>query len=338
MKLLLLFFALIFHSQFSQASTIFDPPIQLQERESTQVTDVISTTIKDLTYCKAGAIDLHMDAYLPAFHAKTPSPVLIYIHGGAWIAGDKDESTLRADLPELLKRGYAVFSINYRLAPVFRFPAQIEDCKCAVRSIRANGKNYNIDPTRIGVWGSSAGGHLATLLGVTEGSSEFEGSGGYSDQSSAVQAVATYFGPADITSSDWSLIDKVGFLSVFGASKYWAKASSVQYVTKQAPPFLVLVGDKDKIVDAKQGDYLFSQLKANKVKADLLVMKNCGHEFHSWGRTMFPSRPEVTKKLGVFFDQHIKRQDPNSYAHTRPRRVFNETPGRAATKPENSRE
>ena len=281
-----------------------------------------------------------MDAYLPALRDKTPSPVLIYIHGGAWIAGDKDDASMRADLPELLKRGYAVFSINYRLAPVFRFPAQLEDCKCAVRSIRANAKKFNIDPTRIGVWGSSAGGHLATLLGVTSEYGEFEGSGGYSDQSSAVQAVATYFGPADITSSDWSLIDKVGFLSVFGVSKYWAKASSVNYVTKQAPPFWVLVGDKDKLVDAKQGNYLFSQLKSNQVEASLLVMKNCGHEFSAKGGAIFPSRPEVSKKLAVFFDQHIKlaEQDQSSFANTRPRRVFSETLSRTATKPENSRE
>lgn len=336
-QLLYLFLAIFSFSQVLQASQ----PVQKKEAksngESVSIIEANSKIIKDITYCKNGDSELRMDAYLPTLRSKALLPALIYIHGGAWIAGDKDEGPLRADLPELLQRGYAVFSINYRLAPIHRFPAQIEDCKCAVRSLRANAKKYNIDPTRIGVWGSSAGGHLATLLGVTPGFSEFEGDGGYPEQSSAVQSVATFFGPSDLTTSDWSLIDKLGLLSAFGASKLWAKASPVNYVTKQAPPFWVVVGDKDKIVDAKQGQRLFAKLKTHQVQSSLLVVKNCGHEFSSWGKATFPARPEVSRQLASFFDKNIKSA-AQEMVTTRPRRVTSETAGRAATKSENSRE
>ena len=337
-QLLCIFFAFLFIHQFSQASV--GQPIQEPEpnRESVALGASTGKTIRDITYCKTGDTDLRMDAYLPPSRDNAPLPVLIYIHGGAWIAGDKDEKPLRTDLPGLLQRGYAVFSINYRLAPLYRFPAQIEDCKCAVRSIRANAKKYNIDPARLGVWGSSAGGHLATLLGVTEGVSEFEGDGGYPEQSSAVQAVATFFGPADLTTSDWSLIDKLGFLSGFGTSKYWLKASPVNYVTRQAPPFWVVVGDKDKIVSPQQGQRLFAELKSHQVQSSLLVVKNCGHEFAFSGNPT-PSRPEVSKQLVKFFDQNIRPAKlEQSFVHTRPRRVMSEAISATAIKQENSRE
>ncbi len=339
-QLLYLFFVLLFIHQLSQTSV--GQPIQIQEpqseAESVSKKSSIRKTIKNITYCKTDETELRMDVYFPTSRDNSPLPALLYIHGGAWIAGDKDEAPLRADLPDLLARGYAVFSINYRLAPLHRFPAQIEDCKCAVRSIRANAKKYNIDPARLGVWGSSAGGHLATLLGVTEGVSEFEGDGGYPEQSSAVQAVATFFGPADLTTSDWSLIDKLGFLSGFGTSKYWLRASPVNYVNRQAPPFWVVVGDKDKIVSPKQGHRLFAELKSHQVQSSLLVVKNCGHEF-AFSENPTPSRPEVSKQLVKFFDQNIRpAKYEQNLVHTRPRRVLGETISTTATKQENSRE
>jgi acetyl esterase/lipase len=308
--LVVLFCALPTQAQVTKSGSIFTdaakPRVQLPTTEEIKTDPPNATVIREITYCKVGSRDLRMDAYLPKNRGTNKSPALIYIHGGAWITGDKDEGPIEQDLGELLTRGYAVFSINYRLAPFSQFPAQIEDCKCAVRSLRANATKYSIDARRIGVWGSSAGGHLAALLGTTSGISQFEGYAGYPEESSAVQAVVTYFGPADLTTSDWGFIDKLGFLVVFGTSKNWPKASPINYVTKDDPPFYVIGGDRDDRVDVRQQQMMYAKLQTIGVPSELLIVKNCDHEFSPKGGALNPSRSEVTKRLADFFDKNIR--------------------------------
>lgn len=126
---------------------------------------------------------------------EAPLPVVIWVHGGGWETGTKDASPAA----RLVPYGYAAVSISYRFSQVAPYPAQIHDCKAAVRWVRAHAKEYNFDPDRIGVWGASAGGHLVALLGTTAGEQELEGDvGGNLEQSSAVQAVCDWFGPTDI--------------------------------------------------------------------------------------------------------------------------------------------
>lgn len=137
-----------------------------------------------------------LDIYLPNTGAG-PFPVIIWIHGGGWQSGDKATAAPRA--AALLPLGFAVIGLNYRLSSDADFPAQIHDCKGAIRAIRANAATYNLDPTRIGVWGSSAGGHLVALLGTSGDVAAAEGEvGGNLTFSSRVQAVADYFGPTDL--------------------------------------------------------------------------------------------------------------------------------------------
>ncbi len=137
-----------------------------------------------------------LDIYLPD-NAPTPYPVVVWIHGGGWSGGDKSGAAGRA--ARLAPLGYAVVGINYRLSGDAIFPAQIHDCKGAIRWLRANAATYNFDPDRIGVWGSSAGGHLVALLGTSGGVPQLEGTvGGNTTFSSGVQAVADYFGPTDL--------------------------------------------------------------------------------------------------------------------------------------------
>ena len=129
--------------------------------------------LKDLPYVENGHARNKLDLYLPK-DAKGPLPVVVWVHGGAWRAGSKDGC--RAAW--LTGKGYAVASINYRLSQHAVFPAQIEDCKAAIRWLRANAGKYHFDPDHIGVWGESAGGHLVALLGTTGGAKELEGKGG----------------------------------------------------------------------------------------------------------------------------------------------------------------
>jgi acetyl esterase/lipase len=158
-----------------------------------------SKTARDVIYGKADAVELKMDIYFPPNEEGKPVPAVMFVHGGAWSVGDKSRMTFSQLLPLLVKRGYLVTSINYRLAPKYKFSAQIEDAKCAVRFLRAHAGEFNLDPNRIGVEGESAGGHLVALLGLTDANAGFEGNGGWNDQSSRVEAVADLFGPADLT-------------------------------------------------------------------------------------------------------------------------------------------
>ncbi len=307
---LILFCALPAQAQVTKSGSIFtdaaQPRVQLPAPEAVRNIPPNANVVRDVTYCKVGGKELKMDAYLPKDRGARQSPTLLYIHGGAWITGDKDEGPFEQDLAELITRGYAVFSINYRLAPFSQFPAQIEDCKCAVRSLRANAAKYNLDARRIGVWGSSAGGHLAALLGTTGGISQLEGNGGYALASSAVQAVATYFGPADLTTSDWGFIDKLGFLVVFGTSGNWAKASPINYVTRGDAPFYVIGGDRDDRVDVRQQQMMHAKLQTVGVPSELLIVRNSDHEFAPKGGALNPARGEVTKRLADFFDKNIR--------------------------------
>ena len=261
---------------------------------------------RDITYCTVGDVALKMDVYTPDTMTN-PAAAVIYVHGGGWTDGDKASGGSR-EIQELLARGYLVFAINYRLAPEYKFPAQIQDVKCAVRHLRANVAVYNLDPDRIGAWGNSAGGHLVSLLGMTDASADFEGSGGYADQSSRVQAVVDGYGPADLTQ------DFAGFSAwgskVFDATKsslqIIMRASPVTYVSSDAPPFLIVHGEDDVLVPSSQSETLYQRLTAAGVPATLVLVENAGHSLKPAGSTMNPSRSEITQIIADFFDEHLR--------------------------------
>lgn len=149
---------------------------------------------RDLAYVGDNDRKHKLDLYLPEKSDK-PLPLLISIHGGAWAMGDKAGGS---PIIPLASEGYAVAVISYRLSEQATFPAQIQDCKAAVRWLRANAAKYNIDPDHFGTWGSSAGGHLSALTGTSGGAKEFEPIGGNDNVSDRVQAVCDLFGPTDL--------------------------------------------------------------------------------------------------------------------------------------------
>ncbi|MCS7032436.1 MAG: alpha/beta hydrolase, partial [Phycisphaerae bacterium] len=149
--------------------------------------------LEDLSYVPEGHPRQKLDLYLPP-KPETPLPVVVWIHGGGWSSGSKDNPPA----VRLTSQGYAVASINYRLTDSATFPAQIHDAKAAIRWLRAHADHYGLDPARIGVWGASAGGQLALLLGVGADVPELEGTlGEHRDQSSRVACVVDYFGTVE---------------------------------------------------------------------------------------------------------------------------------------------
>lgn len=206
-------------------------------------------------------------------------PLLVWIHGGAYMGGDKAEN--HAVWAELVKDGYAVATINYRLSGDAKWPAQITDCKAAIRYLRAHAKVYNIAPDRIAAWGSSAGGHLAALVG-TSGTAKKLDVGEYLDQSSAVSCAVDMFGPIDFEKMPQ-------FTSPESPeARMWRKATSqaldlareacpITYLSKDTPPILIFHGDADGVVNISQSQLFDAALKKAGAPGEFIALPGVGH-------------------------------------------------------------
>ena len=248
--------------------------------------------VQNLDYVGAGDPRQMLDLYLPEAKSDKPRPLLVYIHGGGWSAGSKDEAEV---LLGLIKGGtpYAGASLNYRLTDQAQWPAQIHDCKAAIRWLRAHAQEYNLDPDKIAVFGISAGGHLVSMLGVTGGVKELEGAlGKHLDQSSRVTCVLDFCGPSDFLTfgGKGSIIDPDepgGMLAkLLGAplkdcKEEARKASPVNYITPDDAPFLIIHGDKDNVVPYSQATELDAALDTAKIPSILLTGTGGGHVFLS---------------------------------------------------------
>jgi acetyl esterase/lipase len=257
--------------------------------------------VRDVEFGTGGDRTLRMHILRPKKAPEQPMPVVVWIHGGGWQGGNKDSGIGR--LASYAERGYFCASVEYRLSQEAIFPAQIEDCKCAIRFLRAKAKQFNLDPDRIGVWGSSAGGHLVALLGTSGYVKELEGKGGWPDFSSKVQAVCDFCGPSDlvkIVGNSEGAQGPVGKLlggPVPEKKELGTLASPITHVSKNAPPFLIVHGDEDKVVPLNQAEILAEALKKAGVPVTLHVAKGQGHGLGG---------PEVERVVREFFDKTLK--------------------------------
>ena len=257
-----------------------------------------------VTYCTDDGKPQAMDISLPTPRPSTPAPAAIYVHGGGWEHGDRRGGAyLDSVRTQLLAKGFVVASIDYRLAPENKWPAQIVDAKCAVRYLRANAKSYGIDPARIGVWGGSAGGHLVSLMGTADASAGFD-VGEWSSESSRVAAVVDLFGPADLTVGTWGDHATQVITEVFGGAPgtitdMLANASPVTWISRDDPPFLILQGDHDDTVPAAQSQEFATKLQAAGVPATLVLVKDGPHGLANPKEQ--PSPDQLTATIVDFF-------------------------------------
>jgi acetyl esterase/lipase len=242
--------------------------------------------LRNLEYGHGSGRAMLLDLYLPESTDK-PLPLIIWIHGGAWMSGSKDSPS-----PALrfTTDGYAVAQVGYRLSQEAKFPAQLYDCKAAVRWLRANASKYGLDTNKFVAWGASAGGHLVALLGTTGGVAELEGNVNDLKESSRVQAVVDWFGPTDFLhigepESDLkhNAPDSPESRLIGGPllehKDLAAQASPITYVSKDAPPFLIMHGDHDRTVPFNQSELLFGALKKAGVDVTFIPVKGAGHGF-----------------------------------------------------------
>jgi acetyl esterase/lipase len=236
---------------------------------------------KNTDFATVDGKSLKYDLAIPK-QTNSKKPVVVCFHGGAWRMGKRSDMVRWID--GLARNGYVVASVGYRLAPDYPWPSQIEDCKTAIRSLRANADRYGIDPNRIAVLGESAGGHLALLTGMTKPEDGFEGKS-LPEQSSEVQAVVSVFGPTDLTlyAQDDSAQRSV-FQPMFGkkfseSSEPYIKASPIHYVRKGLPPILMLHGTSDRVVPIEHAKTLYQKLRDTNNPARLIEYDR---EDHGW--------------------------------------------------------
>lgn len=274
-------------------------PAGAQERKKFPLPEGVKL-LADVEFGKGGGRPLKMHLLLPEKKGQGKLPAIVWVHGGGWRNGNNQGGLRR--LPELVRRGFVGASIEYRLSGEAPFPAQIEDCKCAIRFLRAHADQFGIDPERIGVWGSSAGGHLVALLGTSGHVAELEGKGGWEKFSSKVQAVCDFCGPTDLMLfRNDNPRGTIGLL--LGGQPSTKKdlarsANPLTHLTREAPPFLIVHGDQDKTVPLEHSRLLADALKKAGVPVTLLVAEGQGHGLGG---------PEVMRAVTEFFEKTLRK-------------------------------
>lgn len=264
---------------------------------------------RDIVYESVGERELPLDLYRPA-DAGEPLPLVIWIHGGGWRKGSKKGI---GNCVGLLKHGYALASVEYRLSGEAKFPAAIEDSKAAVSFLRFNAARYGLDPERFGAWGSSAGGHLVALLGVTNDVDDFNTHPITGKASPAVQAVCNWFGPTDFLRMndvpgriDHDAPDSPESLFLGGPIQenrdLARKANPITYVSPTDPPMLIMHGDKDAAVIYNQSELLATALQKAGVPHQLHKVVNGGHGFGGADE----NREALFQRVLNFFNRELK--------------------------------
>jgi acetyl esterase/lipase len=271
--------------------------------------------LSEVVFGTGGGRELHAEILRPKEPPKEPMPAVLLIHGGGWAGG-----THYNYAPWLVEKGYFTASIEYRLSGEAKWPAQIEDCKLAVRWLRANAAKYHVNPDRIGVMGHSAGGHLVACLGTLGGAKDLEGQGGYEGVSSCVQAVVDQCGPAEFTPEAMPAVgmnraDHPGLIKLFGGgyaekTDAWRQASPALHVDARTPPFLIIHGENDRLVPIAQSERLAAALKKSGTPVELVRVKNAGHGLRSEKPGDPPAEPDPKAQQAAiiaFFDKQLKR-------------------------------
>ncbi|WP_345104320.1 alpha/beta hydrolase [Candidatus Villigracilis vicinus] len=274
----------------------------------------VSPTHADLAYASVSETQ-KLDLYIP--EGTGPFPVVIMVHGGGFMFGDKADGAGLTGVDQLLAAGYAVASINYRLSGEAQYPAQIHDAKAAVRFLRANAATYNLNADKFGAWGASAGGNLVSLLGTTCGVEELEGDLGNNDQSSCVQAVVDWFGPIDFLKMQEQLTEAGCSASTDDASspestligaaiqtvpEKVALTNPMNYITPDDAPFFIQNGTADCNIPPVQNKNLADALTAV-IGADNVTYSSLDGAGH--GGSQFETEENVQLVIS-FLDKYLK--------------------------------
>lgn len=272
-------------------------PTQVKENKNTGETSKQDTVksvkvIDDIPYRSGNSESWRLDLAMPENFGEKPMPAIVLVHGGGWLFGSKQEAVFRSLLLDYAFKGYVTISVNYRFDKEARFPACVEDVKCAVRWLRAHAKEYNVDSDRIGAYGHSAGAHLAVMLAVCPPSAGLEGDGGWNEFSSKVNAVV---GGSTPTEPDERLISMK-----WDNPAWWP----INYASAEIPSMLIIQGVEDPIVKVFRVDKFVDLLKKAGVK-DLSYLRVDGAKHDvSYSQNLDVTKPAMDE----FFAKNLRKK------------------------------
>jgi alpha-L-fucosidase 2 len=264
-------------------------------------------THEGIVYGEAAGEKLTMDYYRPT--GPPPHPIAIIIHGGGFIGGTSKNGSEAYCADFLAPAGYAVFSINYRLAPKYPYPAMVQDVQRAIRFIRANASEWSAHPNRIALVGGSAGGFLSNLVGLLDSPGDKTSKDPVERQSAGVQAVVTLFGPSDFRGKPMNenvhaLLDAP--IKAKGRDAVLSEASPITHVSKSAPPFLLIHGDKDEAVPYAESTNLQDALRAAGGRCDLIRIPNGPHATGGWYKV--PGVPDWERQMTEWLNRTLNHK------------------------------
>jgi len=276
---------------------------------------------RNIVFKAVGEQQLMLDFYVPKAAGGEKLPTVVFIHGGGWRAGTKNAvyaERFVGTMERLLAAGVQVVSIDYRLASEkARYKELIADCKDSVRWLHKDAAKWRVDPERMGVWGPSAGGHLALMVGLT-GDGDFPGDKALQDSSSKVKFIVSWYGTTDFLEHYRESGRRIGgvFTTLLGgtpedAPQAYKEASPISYVTKTSVPMLLCQGAKDFVVPRSQAEILAAKAREVGAPVEYLLVANAGHNFQALGgTTLRPSLAEVQKRTADFMFKYLGAKAP----------------------------
>ncbi len=296
---LMAIFYLSSESQGQNASAVNANRVEMSKAALSQV-----EVIKNVEYGQADGESLKLDVYQLPAQSDTLRPGVVFVHGGGWTGGDK--GSWAAQARDLAAKGYVAVSVNYRLAPNHSYPANIEDVQRAVRWLRSQSAAYHVDTARLGAMGDSAGGHLATMLGVTDAKSDAA-----PFVSSRVQCVVDYYGRMDLTLDPTGTGGHDYRPAYIGKSKAdalaaYRAASPIFHIDAQTCPILIVQGTHDPQVEPQQSKNMLAALDKANIESSLLLLNGQGHGFSG------ESARQAWAAACEFFDRHLKPTRPSA--------------------------
>lgn len=282
-----------------------------------------SGTLKTVVFKTEGTLPLEMDIYYPSGKIQKPAPAHIFIHGGGWTANSRK---IVLDTPEsyvvdylavfelLAREGYVGVSIDYRLADdSIKMPQLVEDVNDAIRFLHKEGADYGIDSDRLAVWGSSAGGHLALMVGLPP-SDTFPGNPVLAAYPSTVRCVVSWYGAGDLSlSSARGPAGRANFKQIFGKTydeepDVYQHMSPVAHLALGAVPILLLTGEKDTTILPEQSESLHHRAQSFGLDSTLVLVSNSGHGWRPLGGPIVPSQEEIHTLTAEFIRKHTSRR------------------------------